>query len=147
MATFTTTISESEPLLRLSTPTPDTTSNRSTRADPNHTSEYLTSNSAVTGREPNTNPSDWPTLHRRVPPHRPPQVHPDWVEIGGPLPMRLFLWNMFSGCRLLQVRSPWMPIVLLWRLMNVGTWCSGHMQSRGGWVITNMVRTGNSCTK
>jgi hypothetical protein len=64
---------------------------------------YLPSNHGVTGREPNTNPLNWMTDHRRMPPHRPPVVHPQWVAIGGPLPMRIFLWDMFKGCQLLQV--------------------------------------------
>ncbi|KAL2797929.1 hypothetical protein BJX66DRAFT_334599 [Aspergillus keveii] len=76
---------------------------RSIHIEPTHDSEYLTPSAGATGREPNTNPPDWPSdRHRRVPPHRAPRVHPDWVAIGGPLPMRVFLWNMFSGCRLLQ---------------------------------------------
>ncbi|KAE8360770.1 hypothetical protein BDV27DRAFT_161336 [Aspergillus caelatus] len=100
MATITTSLSEGESILSIATRTPGTS--RSTLAETEHTSEYLTPNASVTGREPNTNPPHWLTDHRRVPPHRPPQVHRQWVEIGGPLPMRLFLWNMFSGCRLLQ---------------------------------------------
>ncbi|OAL55099.1 hypothetical protein IQ07DRAFT_677006 [Pyrenochaeta sp. DS3sAY3a] len=63
---------------------------------------YLPSNHGVTGREPNTNPQNWMTDHRRMPPHRPPVIHPQWVAIGGPLPMRIFLWDMFKGCQLLQ---------------------------------------------
>lgn len=69
-----------------------------------HAREFMTSNNGVTGREPNTNPADWPTDHRRVPAHRPPHIHEDWVEIGGPAPLRLFLWTMFNGCELLRVR-------------------------------------------
>lgn len=65
---------------------------------------FLPPNHGVTGREPNTNPPDWLENHRRMPPHRPPVLHPEWVTIGGPLRMRIFLWNMFSGCQLLQVR-------------------------------------------
>ncbi|KAK5064586.1 hypothetical protein LTR84_000419 [Exophiala bonariae] len=67
-----------------------------------HEENFLTANNGVTGREPNTNPQDWLTDHRRVPAHRPPVTHQEWVTIGGPLPMRIFLWNMFSGCQLLQ---------------------------------------------
>ncbi|PSN64646.1 hypothetical protein BS50DRAFT_678700 [Corynespora cassiicola Philippines] len=63
---------------------------------------YLTANCGVTGNEPDTNPPSWPSDHRRVPPHRPPFRHPEWVVIGGPLPMRIFLWDMFCGCQLLQ---------------------------------------------
>lgn len=64
---------------------------------------FLPENNGVTGLEPNTNPIDWLTNHRRMPPHRPPVAHPQWVAIGGPLPMRIFLWDMFMGCQLLQV--------------------------------------------
>jgi hypothetical protein len=66
---------------------------------------FLTANHGVTGREPNTNPPNWWTDHRRMPPHRPPVVHSEWVTIGGSLPMRIFLWNMFSACQLLRVRN------------------------------------------
>ena len=69
----------------------------------NNDTDFLPLNHGVTGREPNTNPSNWPEDHRRMPPHRPPVPHPEWVTVGGPLPMRIFLWNMFSGCQLLQV--------------------------------------------
>ncbi|CEJ62758.1 hypothetical protein PMG11_11249 [Penicillium brasilianum] len=99
MAT-TTSLSETEPVLSLTTQTPSMSPSRPVVTV--HQSEYITPNASVTGREPSTNPLHWPNDHRRVPPHRPPQVHPQWVEIGGPLPMRVFLWNMFSGCRLLQ---------------------------------------------
>jgi hypothetical protein len=68
-----------------------------------HTGEFLPANNGVTGLEPNTNPPDWPSNQRRVPAHRPPVVHDDWVLIGGPRPMRLFLWTMFHGCELLRV--------------------------------------------
>ncbi|KAF2014097.1 hypothetical protein BU24DRAFT_481466 [Aaosphaeria arxii CBS 175.79] len=63
---------------------------------------FLPSNFGVTGHEPNTNPSNWPAEHHRMPPHRPPVLHPQWVAVGGPLPMRMFLWIMFCGCQLLQ---------------------------------------------
>jgi len=67
--------------------------------------EFMTANNGVTGREPDTNPPDWPTAHRRVPAHRPPHVHENWTDISGPAPLRVFLWTMFNGCELLQVRS------------------------------------------
>lgn len=70
--------------------------------------EFLPANNGVTGREPNTNPPDWPSNQRRVPAHRPPVVHGDWELIGGPLPMRFFLWTMFHGCELLRVRSSYL---------------------------------------
>ncbi|KAJ4983411.1 hypothetical protein SVAN01_11103 [Stagonosporopsis vannaccii] len=63
---------------------------------------FLPANNGVTGLEPDTNPPNWLTNHRRVPPHRPPVAHPQWIAIGGPLPMRIFLWDMFKGCQLLQ---------------------------------------------
>ncbi|KAM6540360.1 hypothetical protein FALCPG4_002078 [Fusarium falciforme] len=77
---------------------------RSTRTDNagERISEFLTANNGVTGREPNTNPPDWRSDQRRVPAHRPPVVHDDWVAIGGPLPVRLFLWTMFHGCEMLR---------------------------------------------
>lgn len=64
---------------------------------------FLPENYGVTGREPSTNPPNWLTDHRRMPPHRPPVYHPQWIAVGGPLPMRIFMWNMFVGCELLQV--------------------------------------------
>lgn len=64
---------------------------------------FLPANHGVTGHEPDVNGPNWLTNHRRMPPRRHPTRHPDWVEIGGPLPMRIFLWDMFSGCQLLQV--------------------------------------------
>jgi hypothetical protein len=115
MAT-TTALSETEPVLSLTTWTPDTS--RSRHVETVHQSEYITPNTSVTGREPNTNPPHWPNDHRRVPPHRQPRVHPQWVEIGGPLPIRIFLWNMFSGCRLLQVSSIHWPDLDVWRLIG-----------------------------
>jgi len=75
---------------------------------------FLPANHGVTGHEPNTNPPDWLTNHRHMPPHRPPVAHPEWVTVGGTLPMRIFLWNMFSGCQLLQVcvlREAKLPIL------------------------------------
>lgn len=38
-----------------------------------------------------------------MPPYRQPVGHPEWDTIGGPLPVRVFMWDMFSGCQLLQV--------------------------------------------
>ena len=65
---------------------------------------FLPENLGVTGREPNTNPPNWPADHRRVPAHRFPILNPNWTAIAGPLPMRILLWDMFVGCQLLQVR-------------------------------------------
>ncbi|RKL43106.1 hypothetical protein BFJ72_g4519 [Fusarium proliferatum] len=72
-----------------------------------HINEFLPANNGVTGLEPNTNPPDWPSNQRRVPAHRPPAVHDDWELIGGPLPMRAFLWTMFHGCELLRGAHWW----------------------------------------
>ncbi|EOA89726.1 hypothetical protein ACJQWK_02805 [Exserohilum turcicum] len=63
---------------------------------------FLPENLGVTGREPNTNPPNWPADHRRVPAHRFPILNPNWTAIAGPLPMRILLWDMFVGCQLLQ---------------------------------------------
>ncbi|KAI8938470.1 hypothetical protein NX059_004362 [Plenodomus lindquistii] len=73
-----------------------------TEANEDEDDAFLTANHGVTGREPNTNPEDWLTNHRRMPPHRPPVRHADWQAVGGPLPMRIFIWNMFAGCQILQ---------------------------------------------
>lgn len=64
---------------------------------------YLPANHGVTGRETDVNPPSWPRTHRRMPPYRQPVRHPEWDAIGGPLPIRVFMWDMFSGCQLLQV--------------------------------------------
>ncbi|KAM5358013.1 hypothetical protein ACJZ2D_015689 [Fusarium nematophilum] len=65
-------------------------------------SEFMTPNNGVTGLEPDTNPPDWPTNHRRVPAHGPPHVHEHWADIAGPAPLRVFLWTMFNGCEMLR---------------------------------------------
>lgn len=64
---------------------------------------YLPANHGVTGRESDINPESWPRNHRRMPPYRQPVRQPEWDAIGGPLPIRVFMWDMFSGCQLLQV--------------------------------------------
>jgi hypothetical protein len=64
---------------------------------------YLPANHGVTGREIDMNPLSWPRNHRRMPPYRQPIRHPEWDAIGGPLAVRVFMWDMFSGCQLLQV--------------------------------------------
>lgn len=64
---------------------------------------YLPANHGATGRETDINPPNWPTGHRRMPPYRQPVRNPDWDAIGGPLPVRIFMWDMFAGCQLLQV--------------------------------------------
>lgn len=64
---------------------------------------YLPANHGVTGRESDISPPSWPRNHRRMPPYRQPVRHSEWDAIGGPLPIRVFMWDMFSGCRLLQV--------------------------------------------
>jgi hypothetical protein len=64
---------------------------------------YLPANHGATGREVDMNPPSWPRDHRRMPPYRQPVRHLEWDAIGGPAPMRIFMWDMFSGCQLLQV--------------------------------------------
>lgn len=86
------------------------------RAEDDVEESFLPANNGVTGREPVTNPSNWLTNHRRMPPHRPPVPHPRWVAVGGPLPMRIFLWDMFSGCQLLQV---WLYSILSYTIATI----------------------------
>lgn len=75
--------------------------NSQTEEEPEDT--YLPANHGVTGQESDINPPSWPSNHRRMPPYRQPVRHPEWDAIGGPLPIRVFMWDMFSGCQLLQV--------------------------------------------
>ncbi|KAJ0419698.1 hypothetical protein BJY00DRAFT_285751 [Aspergillus carlsbadensis] len=65
--------------------------------------EFLTHNGSPTGLEPDNNPQNWPSNHRRVPPYRIPVVNPAWREIAGDtVGLRTFMWTMLSGCQLLQ---------------------------------------------
>jgi hypothetical protein len=84
--------------------------------------EFLTHDSSPTGTEATVNPENWPTMHRRVPPFIAPRVHQDWVAIGGPLPARMFLWTMFHGCELLQVRYSHHFMLLIAKLSTSIDW-------------------------
>lgn len=70
-------------------------------------SAFLTSNGQPTGQEPNVNPQWWPEHeHRRVPLYQSAVTHPHWYAIGGDTAaIRWFMWTMFSGCQIIQVRQ------------------------------------------
>ena len=52
---------------------------------------------------PTTNPSWWPTNHRRIPNYRPAQLHQQWSSLTSSYGEAFMINLMFMGCRVLLV--------------------------------------------
>lgn len=56
-------------------------------------------------RRPGSNPTWWPTDHRRMPDYRPARYHPEWHELtNNSAVMETVVLVLFGGCSIISVR-------------------------------------------
>lgn len=88
-----------------------------------------------------SNPTWWPTDHRRMPDYRPARYHPEWHELtNNSAFMETVVLVLFGGCSIISVRIPREPE----RKSAKSLTQDGRLASKTTRLRTHMVDTPNS---